>query len=76
MKINAQEFSNKDITIAYDPCICKQSEVCCKELSSVFRNSVIPWIDVDGANIMDIKKQIKKCPSGALKFRINKREVA
>ncbi len=76
MKINAHEFSNKTITITYDPCICKQSNICSKQLSTVFRNSVIPWIDINAAPVKDIEKQIKKCPSGALKFHINKKEVA
>lgn len=73
MKINAKEFSNNDITITYDPCACIQSEICAKQLSNVFRNSVIPWIDIDGASTQKIIKQIGKCPSGALKFHMNKK---
>jgi uncharacterized Fe-S cluster protein YjdI len=76
MKINFKEFSNSDITLTYDPCVCSQSDVCAKQLSDVFRNSVIPWVDIDGASTEKIMKQVKKCPSGALKFYLHKKEVA
>ncbi|GAA4945248.1 (4Fe-4S)-binding protein [Algibacter agarivorans] len=75
MKISDKEFSNADITVTYDPCVCTQSETCAKELSNVFRNSVIPWVDLDGASSEKTIKQVKKCPSGALQFYANK-EVA
>ena len=73
MKINAKEFSNSDITITYDPRACIQSETCAKELSNVFRNSVIPWVDIDGASTKKIIKQVRKCPSGALKCHLNQK---
>ncbi|MEZ4856329.1 MAG: (4Fe-4S)-binding protein [Gelidibacter sp.] len=75
MEANANHFSNRDITITYEPCVCVNAGRCAKELSDVFRNTVIPWIDVDGAPTKKIINQIKKCPSGALKFHYNK-EVA
>jgi len=68
MEINSKKFSNNDITVTYDPYLCTQSEICAKQLSNVFRHSVIPWVDLEGASSKDIIKQIKKCPSEALKF--------
>lgn len=67
METNAHHYSNGEITITYDPCICTNSGRCAKELSDVFRTSVIPWIDVDGAESDKILRQVEKCPSGALK---------
>ena len=75
MKINSNEFSNSDITVTYDACVCTQSETCAKQLSNVFRFSVIPWVDIEGASTEEIIKQVRKCPSGALQFHLNK-EVA
>lgn len=75
MEINSKEFRNKELTITYDPCICKQSGICANELSNVFRSSVIPWVDIEGAPTHAIIKQIKKCPSGALNFYKHKKEV-
>lgn len=73
MEINANQFSNSDITITYDPIVCINAGRCAKELSDVFRTSVIPWIDLDGASSQRIIEQVKKCPSGALKFHLNQK---
>lgn len=75
MEINAKEFSNKDITVTYDPCICKLSGKCARELSEVFSNSIIPWINLDNTETKRIVQQIKKCPSGALKYYENQKQA-
>jgi uncharacterized Fe-S cluster protein YjdI len=77
MEIQANVFSNEDITVTFNPKICIYSEQCAQGLSEVFRTTVIPWINLDG--IDDNKKiinQIRKCPSGALQFHSNQKEVA
>ncbi|NQX85283.1 MAG: (4Fe-4S)-binding protein [Flavobacteriaceae bacterium] len=61
-------FSNKDITVTFAPKICIHAEKCAKELSEVFRTNVIPWINLDGTKTERIIKQIKRCPSSALKY--------
>ena len=75
MKANDNVFSNKDITVTYQPSACINAERCARELSNVFRQSVIPWIDLDGAPTSQIIKQVRKCPSGALQFCLNKKEA-
>jgi uncharacterized Fe-S cluster protein YjdI len=72
MESTPNVFSNLDITVTYKPCVCINAERCAKELSNVFRHSIIPWIDLDGATNKQIMKQIRKCPSGALQFHRNK----
>ncbi|MEZ4793374.1 MAG: (4Fe-4S)-binding protein [Gelidibacter sp.] len=71
METTANVFSNRDITVTYEPCVCTNAERCARELSNVFRHSVIPWIDLDGDSTEKIIRQVKKCPSGALKFSYN-----
>jgi len=66
-------FSNSDITITYEPSVCINAGRCAKELSDVFRTSVIPWIDIDGAPPERIIDQVNKCPSGALKVYRNQK---
>ncbi|MCL8006814.1 (4Fe-4S)-binding protein [Gelidibacter japonicus] len=73
METNANHFSNSDITITYEPSVCINAGRCAKELSDVFRNSVIPWIDIDGAPSERIIDQVKRCPSGALKAYRNQK---
>lgn len=67
MDKNAHYYSNNEIIITYEPCVCTNSGRCAKELSDVFRTSVIPWIDLDGADSERILEQVDRCPSGALK---------
>lgn len=73
METNNNQFSNGEITVTYEPSVCINSGRCARELSDVFRNSVIPWIDLDGAPSDKIIAQIKRCPSGALKYHINQK---
>ena len=75
MKTSANVFSNNDITVTYKPAVCINAERCARELSNVFRNSIIPWIHLDGASTEKIITQVRKCPSGALQFCINKKEA-
>ena len=76
MDINANMFSNKDITVTYEPRCCVNAGICARQLSEVFRNSVIPWIDLDGAQTDGSINQIKKGPSGALKYHLHQKDVA
>jgi len=69
-------FSNEDITVTFEPCVCIHAENCAKELSEVFRTSVIPWINLDGTKSKRIIKQINRCPSGALKYKLNPKKVS
>jgi uncharacterized Fe-S cluster protein YjdI len=75
MKTIPNVFSNADITVTYNPSQCINAERCAKELSAVFRNSVIPWIDLDAASTDLIVKQINRCPSAALKFQWRRERV-
>ena len=75
MEPDANVFSNDDITVTYEPCLCIHAEKCARELSSVFRTSVIPWINLDGTETDRVIEQIKRCPSAALKFHSNNKEA-
>ncbi len=68
-------YSNEDITVTFEPRLCIHAGHCAKELSEVFRTSVIPWINLDGSPSDKIINQIKRCPSGALKFCINQKKA-
>ncbi|MCK5400900.1 MAG: (4Fe-4S)-binding protein [Flavobacteriaceae bacterium] len=71
METLANVFSNDDITVTFEPYVCIHAENCAKELSEVFRTSVIPWINLDATKTKRIIKQINRCPSGALKYELN-----
>ena len=67
-KPKIREYQGKGVTIQYDVKRCIHAEACAKGLSEVFKTSVIPWIDLEGASTKKIIKQVKKCPSGALSY--------
>lgn len=71
MEIQPNTFSNEDITVTYEPKLCINAGRCAKELSEVFRTSIIPWIKLDATDdVNKIVNQVKKCPSGALKCNL------
>lgn len=76
MKTYDNVFSNKDITVSYNPKCCANAGFCAQQLSEVFRTSVIPWINLDGAETEEVINQVKKCPSGALQYNLNQKDVA
>ena len=76
MDIQASMFSNDDITVTFEPEICIHAERCARELSEVFRTSVIPWIKLEGTETQKIINQINRCPSGALKYCANNKKAS
>lgn len=69
-------YKNRDISVTFDAKRCINSQQCAKGLSSVVRNSILPSNDVEAAESKRILNQIRKCPSGALKAKMNKKEYA
>lgn len=73
MNTDLNVFSNDEITVTYEPRKCINAEKCAKGLSAVFRQTVIPWINLDGAPSQQIIEQVRRCPSGALKCSLNEK---
>ena len=69
------EYENDEIKVTYHPNLCHNSEKCAQGLSEVFRSSILPWIDLDAAKTYEIVSQIRKCPSGALRYCYKKEIV-
>lgn len=65
-----KEYSNKDLTIVWQPKKCIHSEKCFKGLSTVFNPNNRPWVNIEGASSVEIKNQIDTCPSGALSYKL------
>jgi len=76
MEIQSTFFSNDDIVVTFEPIRCIHAERCASELSEVFRTSVIPWIKLEGTQTDRIIEQIHRCPSGALKYYLNKKQAS
>ncbi len=68
-------YIGKNITIHDNRGICSHAGFCTDKLPSVFKLKTEPWIDPDGAEVDEIVNTIRKCPSGALSYTIDKAEV-
>jgi uncharacterized Fe-S cluster protein YjdI len=64
-------YSNGEVTIVWKPSICTHSAICFKGLSEVFDPRKRPWITPENSTTEKIVDQVKKCPSGALSFKMN-----
>jgi len=68
-----KEYSNEDLTVIWKPESCIHSTVCWKKatgLPDVFQPSAKPWIKLEGGTSEEIIRQVDKCPSGALSYRL------
>ncbi|HMG15681.1 MAG TPA: (4Fe-4S)-binding protein [Saprospiraceae bacterium] len=66
-----KEYTNGDVTVIWKPDVCIHSKICWTQLNAVFNPANKPWINMQGANTNEIIEQVKKCPSGALSYRMN-----
>ena len=70
------KYSNGEVTIVWKPDLCIHSGNCARGLPQVFKAREKPWITPEGSTTEKIIEQVKKCPSEALSFFMNKDEVS
>lgn len=68
------EYSNGELTIIWQPDLCQHSGICVKTLPQVYNPKERPWVKIENATTDELIAQINKCPSGALCYRLNKKE--
>lgn len=67
-----KKYSNGEVTIVWKPDMCIHSTLCFRGLGTVFNPKARPWITPEGASTTEIIEQVKKCPSGALSYFLNR----
>lgn len=72
MKDITKKYSNGEVTIVWKPDLCIHSTICFKGLGEVFDPRKRPWITPEGSTTEKIIAQVKKCPSGALSYYVNR----
>lgn len=65
------EYEGAGITIVDNRGVCSHAAYCTDTLPNVFKLGEEPWIDPDGAPVEEIIELIKRCPSGALSYKID-----
>jgi len=71
MKDITKKYTNGEVTIVWKPNICIHSTMCFNGLGNVFDPQKRPWITPEGGTTEQIIDQVKKCPSGALRYYLN-----
>lgn len=69
-----KEYTNGEMTIIWQPDICIHSGICVQMLPQVYNPKERPWVNIENATTDELIAQINKCPSGALSYRLNKKE--
>ena len=72
MKDITKKYTNGEVTIVWKPNECIHSALCFKGLGEVFDPQKRPWITPEGSTTEKIIAQVKKCPSGALSYYLNR----
>ena len=74
MKDITKKYSNGEVTIVWKPSMCIHSGICFRGLNDVFDPQKRPWITPEKSTTDKIIEQVKKCPSGALSYYLNRDE--
>ena len=61
-------YSGKDVDVSFDPEVCIHAANCVRGLPAVFDAKRKPWITPDAASPEEVVAQVKRCPSGALRY--------
>jgi uncharacterized Fe-S cluster protein YjdI len=72
MKDITKKYTNGEVTIVWKPDMCIHSAICFNGLGEVFHPQALPWITPEKSPTEKIIDQVKKCPSGALSFYMNR----
>ena len=72
MKDITKKYSNGEVTIVWKPGECIHSGICFRGLGDVFDPRKRPWITPEHSTTDKIIEQVKKCPSGALSYYLNR----
>jgi len=63
-------YENDKIRVIWKPDRCVGSGNCVTGLPKVFDAQRHPWVDINAADVGEIKRTIDTCPSGALSYEL------
>ena len=63
-----KHYTNGDITVVWQPALCRHTGICAGGLPAVFDPTRRPWIMTAHADTATITAQVDRCPSGALSW--------
>jgi uncharacterized Fe-S cluster protein YjdI len=67
-----KRYSNDEITVVWQPDLCRHTGICARGLPMVFNPGRRPWIELEHSDSETIAAQVHRCPSGALSLQEKK----
>ncbi|MDE3052997.1 MAG: (4Fe-4S)-binding protein [Gemmatimonadota bacterium] len=65
-----QVYETPEITVTFDPNVCRHSGICVRGLPAVFDVRRRDWVRPYAASAEEVAAQVRRCPSGALQYRM------
>ena len=65
-----QTYETAEITVTFDPSVCRHTGICLRGLPRVFDIKRMRWIAPEAASAEDVAAQVRRCPSGALQYQL------
>ncbi|MCW2601220.1 MAG: hypothetical protein JWM02_3049 [Frankiales bacterium] len=62
-------YRGRDVEVSFDRDLCIHVGACLAGLPEVFELHRTPWIQPDAANAEIVAEVVRRCPSGALRYR-------
>ena len=63
-------YPGKRIVVTFDGEVCRHAAECVRGLPEVFDTKQRPWIQPDNAPADQVAEVVRRCPSGALQYRL------
>ena len=64
-----QVYETPEVTVTFDPNLCRHTGICVRGLPAVFDVTRKHWVRPELAPADEVVAQVARCPSGALKIR-------
>jgi uncharacterized Fe-S cluster protein YjdI len=65
-----QVYETPEITVTFDPAVCRHTGVCVRGLPAVFDVGRKRWVRPELASAEAVAAQVARCPSGALQYHM------
>ena len=66
--VRAHAYRGELLKVTFEPSRCIHSGECVHGLPGVFDTTRAPWVDPDAARPEEIRKVVRRCPTGALRI--------
>lgn len=65
-----KEYRTEDLIVYWNLRLCSHAGICTSRMPHVFCPDKRPWVNLDGADPLEVIKTIDKCPTGALRYQL------